>query len=432
MSTIHPQMLAGLINRPFVRQISGMILLTAMGQGIYLLIGPLLGRLYLPDQLGYYGLFFTIWMVAQVFACLIYDQAITVADGDDEARHVTIVCIVLCGLLSVTFGAFFAVSIAQGWFGLGAFSIWAGPLLTIALMIGVANQIAQNWRIRSNEVLKIGRSNLSLNGVRGACQVGLGFINPVWSLLIVGEIIGRIVSTRQLLGGLKANIFGSTLKKADRSIVETILRHRGLPLAFGPALVLDATAMMVQISALGMLFGPSIMGQYFLMKRTLDMPVSFAVKSVGDAIYARQILEARDAPEKLRLNFVRSAVGLAAIGLVAGLPVMLFGPQLFKLFYGPNWGLAGTLAAITTPAIILNLAISPISRVFSLSQHPHLRIIPGFVVNFSIITVFLAAVKYHLSITYTVALLSGATIMYYMSYFIAGYIAAGKILERSH
>lgn len=403
-----------------------MVMLTAIGQGLYVLAGPLIGRIFSPDQLGYYGLFFTLWVVAGGAVCLMYDYAIAVVRDEGDARDLTWLCLVLGGCVSLLAGAGLAVSAAGQWFGLGMFPVWAGPLFSLALLIGIANQLAQNWRVRRNDVLKIGRSNVTLNALRGLSQVLLGLLSPVWYMLIAGEIAGRVAGTAQLLSGSGGK--GAAFFPGWRRLWRTMRTHKTFPAVFGPAFILDASAMLLQLWALGILYGPVIMGQYFLMRRTLDMPVAFAVKSLTDLFHARQIVEAREAPERLRSSYVRASATLAAGGFAAGLPVLLFGNELFRLFYGPNWGLAGTLAAIMVPAMVLNLAVAPVSRIFLLSPRPYLRLLPGVAINILTVAAIVLALRQSLPITQTVALFSAAIAAQYLVYFAAGYFAAGRAM----
>lgn len=412
--------------RPFARQVGGMVMLTAFGQGLYVLAGPLIGRIFSPDQLGYYGLFFTLWVVGGGAVCFMYDYAIAVVHDDGDARDLTWLCLILGGGVSLLAGSGLAASAAGQWFGLGMFPIWAGPLFSLALLIGIVNQLAQNWRVRHNDVLKIGRSNVTLNALRGLSQVLLGLLSPVWYMLIAGEIVGRVIGTAQLVSGSRSK--NAVLFPGGRRLLQAMRKHKTFPVIFGPAFILDASAMLLQLWALGVLYGPVTMGQYFLMRRTLDMPVAFAVKSLTDLFHARQIVEAREAPERLRSSYVRASASLAAGGFAAGLPVFLFGEQLFRFFYGANWGLAGTLASIMVPAMVLNLAVAPVSRIFLLSPRPYLRLIPGVAINVLTVAAIVLALRQSLPITQTVALFSVAIGTQYLFYFAAGYFAAGRML----
>ena len=175
------------------------------------------------------------------------------------------------------------------------------------------------------------------------------------------------------------------------------------------------------------LFGPAVLGQYFLMRRTLDLPVAFAFRSLGDIFYARLAADARTAPERIRPFFIKSFLILASLGAIGASPIILFGPTLFAFVFGPAWHEAGLLAAIMAPSAVMNLGVAPVSRIFALTSRPHLRF--SFSVFYLLGTVLLlwAARHYTLSLLAVTAGVSLVTFVSYFAYLVGGYIACSSI-----
>lgn len=417
--------LRSVASRPFVRKISGMMALTAIGQGMYLLAGPLIGRLYSPEEMGYYGLFFTVWTIGSLLVCLMYDIAVPAVADDEDARQLTAASIVVGVMLSVVIGAAFGLASSLSLFGLHGLPLWGGALMALCLIVQFLLQLTQNWRIRGDQVLLIGKANVVLNAARSIGQVAGGFFAPLWSMLIAGEVLGRVLAIFQLKRGSARSDRGALTSLS--SVIDTLKRHRQYPMIFGPAVVLDSAVLFIQMAMLGAMFGPASLGQFFLMRRTLDLPVAFAFKSLSDLFYARQVNDARDRPHSVRPFFVKAALALAAVGMIAGLPVMVFGPELFALFYGHDWRQAGTLAAIMMPAFILNLAVAPISRVFTISAQPLLRIAPSVAALAGTLAILVAGRTYAFNLVEVTIGLSIVISAQYLVYFAAGYIAAGKL-----
>src|SRR4029079_13076198 len=154
-----------------------------------------------------------------------------------------------------------------------------------------------------------------------------GLLFPVWWILLSGEIAARIAFFIHLRLKSKG---GFLLRPSLASNVRrTLHRYREFPFVLLPSQAFYALAYMLQMTGLGMVFGPAALGQYFLMRRTLDLPVAFFFRSLGDVFYARQAAEARVSPERIRPFFTKSALLLAGLGFVGGLPLMLFGPEIF-------------------------------------------------------------------------------------------------------
>jgi O-antigen/teichoic acid export membrane protein len=409
---------------PFVRQISGMMMLTAAGQGLYMLAGPFIGRLYSPEQVGYFGLFVTIWTVLALFACGVYDLAIPSARNDEEAWRLSGVSAALGVCIGVLSGFGLSVAASLHWFGIGIFPVWAGAVMAAAMLAQTAVMIGQAWAVRRDVVMTIGHANVLMNGLRSVLQVVGGLLSPVWAMMVAGEIAARLAQAKLLLKSTpSANRKPVRLVDLRTAIVE----YRRFPLVFGPAFGLDAIATLLQTAMMGILFGPAEMGQFFLMRRTLDLPVAFAFRSLSDLFFARQLILAREAPERLRRFFIQTGGMLAALGLVGSLPLLIWGPELFRLFYGPNWGLAGTLAAIMVPATVINLAVAPVSRVFQLSPKAYLRLVPGLInVGGSLLVIWLADYC-AFSLVETTAAISFVVGLHYAVYFAAGYFVAGHV-----
>ena len=76
------------------------MVLTALGQGLYVAAAPLLGRLYTPEAFGLYGLFYLFVTTSAMFICLNYDLAIPAAvdeaDANDLAEAAIRLSVVVC------------------------------------------------------------------------------------------------------------------------------------------------------------------------------------------------------------------------------------------------------------------------------------------------------------------------------------------------
>jgi O-antigen/teichoic acid export membrane protein len=413
-----------LARSPFARAVGGFMIFTAMGQSVYLVVGPLVGRLFTPAAVGAYGLLLTIVMMATAFVCLFYDNAIPAAVDDDDARQLTAgslgICLVLCPVVGI------AISLLAGLDGLSVeLPAWSGLFATALLFAFVAGQLLQAWHIRRSQTMTIAHGNLGLNLVRGATQVGGGVFLPAWWVLMAGEIAGRLAYVAYLGRHAEARVF--LRPRLGRDVRQVLSRYREFPLVLLPSQAVEALAYFLQIAGLGMLFGPAALGQYYLMRRTLDLPVAFFFRSLSDVFYARQAADARNAPERIRPFFTKSALLLAGIGFVGGLPLMLFGREIFLVVFGEGWGPAGVLAAVMTPAAVLNLAVAPVSRVFNLTTRPQLRFAFGFVNLVGTAVVIGLAAQRSFSLLETVIGISLVTSLSYLTYFGAGWIAAAHI-----
>lgn len=416
------------LTSPFARNVGGMMAYTAVGQSVYLLTGPLIGRIYSPYEFGLYGLFFTFSATVIGIVFLNYDFAIPAADTNEDARALTKgafgVALALTPLAGLVMAAMISFKVA----GFGALPLTA-PLLLMALLASQAMiQLLQNWSVRRHQTVAIGKASVTLNVIRGATQIGLGALFPSWWSLAAGEVIGRLGNALHLARN-------SPTPRADvaaagppfRAIATTLKRYRQFPLVLLPSQVIDGSVVMIQSAGLAYLFGASGLGFFFLMRRTLDLPVAFAFRSLSDVFYARLAVDARDSPERVRPFFVRSVLLIAAFGFIVGVPAMFASPTLFTLIFGAAWREAGVLAAIMAPASIMNLAVAPVARVFALTTRPQLRYWFTALNLTGTVAALMAVWFWSLSLAGATACLSVVTFLAYLAYFVSGYVASASL-----
>ncbi len=420
-----------MLQSPFTRKVGGMMVYTVIAQSVFLLTGPLIGRIFSPAEFGVYGLFYTFFTTAVGLIFLNFDFAIPAAADDDDAHKLTIGAGAIALVLAPVAGGVVAVMSYADLAGFGNLPMWSSFLMVGALLCQAGAQLLQNWSVRSNDPILIGRSGVTLSVVRGVVQIAFGWLSPFWWALALGEVLGRIGNAMHLVQGRKIAL--RSLRRRQYStgeIKSTLIKYKQFPLVLLPSQTLDSAITFVQSSALLYFFGPSSFGIYFLMRRTLDLPVAFAFRSLSDIFYARQAEDARTAPERVRPFFVRSAVILALAGLAGGIPVAFVSPALFALIFGPEWREAGVLAAIMMPAAVANLAIAPVSRVFALTTRPRLRFCSSIVSLLGTLAVLPLIQLASLDLFWTTASLSAVSVASYIVYFIAGYIASGNLNGR--
>jgi O-antigen/teichoic acid export membrane protein len=420
---------ARITGSPFARTVSGLMVLTALGQLTYLVSAPVLGRLYSPDAFGQYGLFYTFLVTVALFPTLNYELAIPAARLDRDARRLAHLSQALATVIAPILGLIYFVMVHFGIAGFGVLPAWSALIVVAASYAQAMIQIMQAWSIRAQRTLDIGRSSISLNVSRGGAQICLGLANGPWWGLGLGELIGRAAAYFHLQRTTPWRpVQLRRLAGFPRRIAH---RYRRFPLVILPAQALDGLVVLVQISGLTALFGAGGMGQYFLMRRTLDLPVAFVFRSLGDVFYARMAEHARIAPALVSPFYVRSFVVLLIIGAAGAVPLMMFGPALFRLVFGSAWGGAGMLAAVMAPSAVMNLAVAPASRVFALTHRSLLRYVYTVCQAVGTAVVLLSAWRWDLTLVQVTAALSLAISLSYLAYFLAG-LAATRSLIQDH
>lgn len=417
-----------ILKSPFTRSVSGMMAYTALGQSVYLLTGPLIGRLYSPAEFGLYGLFYTFAVTAIGVIFLNYDFAIPAALSDADAHRLSCGAFTIALVTTPVAGLTMAILIAAGISGFGSLPMTAPILLMVFLLTQAIVQLLQSWCVRRQATVAIGKASVTLNAVRGAVQVALGALLPSWWCLAAGEVIGRVgnaIHLARLSPSTKSDILLRNLPSDE--VRGTLRRYREFPLVLLPSQTIDSCTALLQSAGLAYLFGTSGLGLFFLMRRTLDMPVAFAFRSLSDVFYARLAQDAREAPHRVRPFFVRSVLLIGATGFVAGIPAMLVSPGVFAFIFGPEWREAGVLAAIMAPASIMNLAVAPVARVFALTTRPKLRYWFSAANLGGTVAALVVAWRWSLDLIWTTGGLAAGIFLAYVVYFVVGYMASATL-----
>lgn len=417
-----------LLKSPFTRSVGGMMAYTALGQSIYLMTGPLIGRIYTPAEFGLYGLFYAFAVTAVGLVFLNYDFAIPAAPNDRDAWRLTRGSVAITLILSPLAGLVMATLILFNIAGFGRLSLTA-PLLLIALLLAQSFvQLMQSWNIRRQQTIEIGKASVTLNAVRGVVQVGLGALLPNWIALVAGEIMGRVGNAAHLARSSRTKLrHGSIGRMIHRGNRDVLKRYQEFPLVLLPSQTIDGMVAFIQSAGISFLFGPAGLGLFFLMRRTLDMPVAFVFRSLSDLFYARLAQDARERPSHVRPFFIRSVLLIAGVGFAGGVPAMLLSPGLFAWVFGEQWREAGNLAAIMAPAAIMNLAVAPVARVFALTTRPHLRYWFTAINLIGTVAALGGAYLWEANLIYTTGLISAATVLAYIGYLVAGYVASASL-----
>ena len=149
---------------------------TGLGQLLLLASAPLLSRLYSPEEVGRYGLFLTVLMLATTAANLKFEFAIPSVRSDREALSIGLAALVLPFPVALIAGGACAVVWASGVPGFAADDAWVRMLIVPALIINGMFTALRYWHVRRGAFSLIGRAMIaqSAGRARGArrCRIG--------------------------------------------------------------------------------------------------------------------------------------------------------------------------------------------------------------------------------------------------------------------
>jgi O-antigen/teichoic acid export membrane protein len=348
---------------PFAK---GVVLLaggTALGQVLMVTATPILTRIYQPGEMARLGLFTTFLSLALTGTALRYDVALPGVKEDEEADVMTMAALVLVALMSLLSTLVFLWMVHRGVLGYGSFPLWAAWIVGLGIWMNGTLMVLRCRYIREQAFGLIGRVPLYQNMGRAGAQVGLGFMGIGWPGLLLGDVLGRAMAVGMLAKRMQVKLRSQAGRFNLRRGYEVLIRHKDFPLYGLPSSVVDILALSVPLPFIAQYFGSKSAGEYALVQTVLAMPLGLVGASVADVFHARLANCVNHQSGNPKALFLKTALGLFAIGSVPCALLMLAGPQLFTWIFGHQWSEAGHFAAIIAPWGLAQVVVSPVSRV---------------------------------------------------------------------
>ncbi|NPA71533.1 MAG: oligosaccharide flippase family protein [Gammaproteobacteria bacterium] len=343
---------------------------TAVGQGVTVLVSPLLARLYTPEAMGLWGLFVSFVGVATVGGALRYEAAIVAAKRDEEALLLTGYALGLAFVVSLVAGGLFEVFRRYRILGYDAFPVWGGFAAAFAVLLNVWGQIFRFWFIREKLFHIIGYFVAS----RGVFRAFVQLIAYPWRGLglIGGEIVGRLLSLAFFVREFPIRAFGYLSFQRSWHL---LWKYKEYPMVFLPSAFVDTMALMAPVPVFTSLYGIEVGGMLALAQRTVSIPLVLLGTAVADVFFGEIAEAARSDKRRARELFLQATLRLGLLALALGFGLWLLAPRAIRLIFGAQWVLAGQMLSVMAPWFVGILTVNPLSRLVFLSRYPWSKLI---------------------------------------------------------
>ncbi|NES31013.1 oligosaccharide flippase family protein [Micromonospora terminaliae] len=320
----------------------------------------LLARLYTPHEFGEFAVALSFATILAALATLRLEMAVPLAEDEREARAVAasalfFAVVVSLGLL-VVLVAHRAVT-GHTWSALGAgSSIWLVPFAVAALGALATVRMLQS---RRENFRAVSLSRVTASVVQSVGQLAA---SPLGSLglsagFVVGTVWNAVSLTRR--SGLRGTSWAQGRLAAAK--------WRRLSLFLLVPSVLNTATVGAVAPAVALFYGVASSGLFTFSARVLALPATIIGQAVSTAFFPKVAeLERRGA--LLTSSIHRAVTGLAMVSApIFGL-VVLAGPELFGLVFGPEWRAAGEISAVLAPWLALAFISSPLSTLMTVKN----------------------------------------------------------------
>lgn len=390
---------------------------TVIAQAITIAVSPVITRLYSPSEMGAQASFLAVVGIIGVIAAGRYELAVILPDNEHDATSVAWLGIGIAAILGASITLVFIL-----------FGRWLAPLLgmndvpiywtyilgIIIFFTGLQNVLTRT-SIRDKKYGILASTQVTQTFIASSVKIGLGYLNAGVAGLFAGTLTSYITRSIRLSWEQRSRLFNKTNWPSKKDLFEQAKRYKKFPLISSWSAFLNTASTQIPIILFASLFSPAVAGYYALSHRILNMPMLLIGKSVGDVFFERAARARYNENELARIT-LSIYKKLLFIGTVTMSFVTFYGDILFPFVFGNSWIVAGKYAQWISLAIIFQLAISPISSLFTILERQWEGLFWSlFLVTFRVLSIILFSIFFE-SELFTIKIFSVINMFCYISF----------------
>jgi len=335
---------------------------TALGQGLTVIVTPIITRLYNPSDLGLAGILIAFVGFASVGVGLCYELAIVSARNQREADSILMAALLFCIPTSIVAGVLMLVMIRRNILSFEMLPTWSVPLAVLGLIfIGVFTSL-RYWFIRKADFSSVGSALIAQGAGRATVSVALGFGHAGWVGLLLAELSGRALGIGRMMREVGPHLVKILVPLDLGFYGHTLRRNWKFPVIVLPSSLIDSMSTALPVTVISWLFGAAAAGEFVLVNRVARLPAGLIAASVADVFHSHISRVFMGDPAQVRPTLWRAAKKLGLISGAIYLPLAVLGPFAFGVIFGRSWSNAGIIMTILSPAMFVSTIVSPLSR----------------------------------------------------------------------
>lgn len=362
----------------------GPVLTLLSGSGVVMVIAyfaqGIITRLYTAAEIGIAEYFVTVISIVATIASLRYEDALMLPKRDEDAAVLVWVSMLalVCTAALTAVAAFWRYEIA-GLIRMPAVAPYL-PLVPAALLLMRTGKIAEFWLIRKRAFRRISAVHITLTTAMTGSRIGAGAppISANEAGLIGGFVLGHFVATSTVVGIAIGRQF-RTMVKACRwhRIKAAARRYQRFALFSTPAAVISTLVARMPHLLIPVFILPyeAQLGFYAKAFAAISIPMAFISRSVAHVFF----VNAAESHLEGRLAHVTTMVHRRLIMVVMFplLALLVGGPDCFEVWLGTEWHLSGQYARYIAGWLFLSAVVSPLTRIFDVTENQRLDFILG-------------------------------------------------------
>jgi O-antigen/teichoic acid export membrane protein len=315
----------------------------AVSQGTVLLATPWLARRFDAVEFGLLANLLSVSNIAINLGALRLDHAILVSDSDGDAQHLRDAALLLALLWGTAIAGFLLLS--GRWMAMGPDLPWlvGTTVLLVTATQAIAMVLMRRGRIRSVAVLRASQGVVFV-ALALTLDMGLGYCFALsWGLGALAFLPWAVARPRLAM------------------VASTVVRYGRFPLLGSIGSLMDVVGFSVAVWAMSTSYGLAECGRVTQAQRLVGAPMMLLALSLGHVLQRRWADDVLHGGHQVAPNFRRVFVVLASLAIAWVFVILLIGPQLARLVFGPGWIEDRWLLTALSAAVSVRAVVSPLS-----------------------------------------------------------------------
>lgn len=336
---------------------------SAVAQLIPLFLSPFISRSFSVEDIGVFGLYFSLVSTFSVIASGRYEMSIVLPKSNEDSIRLVYLSVIVAFftavvslILIILFGSEISELLnnkrIQDWLILIPLSLFS---------VGVY-QAFNFWLIRQKAFMASSFNKLAQRSLEGVSTIFYG-LTIKGAGLIFSDVIGRYsmlliaIYQARKRGFFQVSFSWSEMKRLA-------IFYRSFPINFGLSSLANSAGAHLPILFISIAFQSLTVGYFNLMKYVLSAPVAFISRNIAQ-VFLERLAEKWRSNQPVSSDFIRLTGLMTGIAILFVLPILVFGEDIFQLAFGEGWGEAGLYAQIMVVSFGLRFVVSPLSSLLN-------------------------------------------------------------------
>ena len=342
---------------PYIKNILSVAFGTIIAQIIPIVTGPILTRIYAPEDYGIFGIYMSIVSICVTIASARYDLAIFIPKNLDDSKRILVITILISAIFSCFL--FFLILIFKQniiiFLNLNGLESW---LLTVPFIVFFIS-IYQNYLYWLNKIKNYKNLNLFriLNsGLQSFYNLLYGFFKFKSIGLILSLLLSQSIITFFYFKNIKKFF---KLNNINR-IKILMIKYKNFPLYSLPSTLSGEIGAQIPTILLMYYFNQAITGYYILATKMIALPFSILGNSIA-TVYRQEAIEEYNLNGNCKEIYIKTLRKLFIISICPVLIIMFGSEWLFSFYFGIKWKIAGKIASYLSVLVFFQLLSSPMA-----------------------------------------------------------------------